>query len=694
MLVLAALSSTNTLAQLSEEQLEGQRQDERDTLDRSIMPPDDEDNAAVLYRQAFDELITIGPELDAEWMAVMQQMETTPGPETYQTPAVRRILARHERAIELARQASTLDYTDFGLDRSQGFNTLLPHTSMMRSLSRLLNLQSNMERANGRMSESAAITAALLQVSQDVSSDGIMITSLVGVASAQLGFDTIDDAIARGDLDAESAAIILKGLGKGTQDPYRFSETGVSELDMIEVSMELYEDPGPGLAADIEWLSETNEDSLLDQLQMKNPEEMKELLDQARPGFELGADAFLEPDPAKGRAMIAELNSGLAEGEYGLLAKLFIPDYEGVFNAKLRADEQFRKYRTILDAIASGEDPNKFANAAILYQQAFPHLASITGREQELLEMVRKIVSVTGSCDAIPEAMLDEIRSLLEQSAPVLSILHRAARFEQCNWMMASHAADFGRVIPMGEWVRPMRAAVRFILADAALAVCLAEAGGDDSDVARAISDALAVALHLGDGSHLMSSTVSAATLEEVVSMAESILAERAIEAEDKKLLTDRFARLDGGDPLGWKSARKAMLRSPIHEIVMRYGLDDPEAASRLASNWNNERLVSIAFYQGQDDTTETGYLPPFPRNWDRGELFAIHDVVEIDDESHQRLGSAHERLIELLQILDTEHPIDTTRWAARGNDAISRLDELLDVIEVTTTENQDSGTE
>ena len=174
--------------------------------------------------------------------------------------------------------------------------------------------------------------------------------------------------------------------------------------------------------------------------------------------------------------------------------------------------------------------------------------------------MVRKIVSVTGSCDAIPKAMLDEIRGLLEQSAPALSILHRAARFEQCNWEYADQAEDHELVIPMGEWVRPMRAAVRLLLADAALAVCLADANGDDSNVARAIADALAVALHLGDGTHLMSSVVCAASLDELASMAESILAERTLVAEDKALIADRFARLDGGDPLGWKAARAAML--------------------------------------------------------------------------------------------------------------------------------------
>ena len=109
-------------------------------------------------------------------------------------------------------------------------------------------------------------------------------------------------------------------------------------------------------------------------------------------------------------------------------------DFDRLLKSKIQFEETLAEYRRIMGAIASGENPDNFANAAILYAQAFPYLARINETDQEILEMVRKIVSVTGSCDAIPKAMLDEIRGLLEQSAPALSILHRAARFEQCNW--------------------------------------------------------------------------------------------------------------------------------------------------------------------------------------------------------------------------------------------------------------------
>lgn len=663
-----------------------------ESLRESLNPGDDDRNAANLYQTALEELIRTGDYGNEDWEEVWDAVERYPGPGAYQSAAVRRILGHNASAIEHAKRASRLETADFGINTDAGMMTPLPHLNYMRRLSRLMTLQADMERSNGRMNDAAGTMSALMQMSSHAASDGIAICSLVSMAGIQSGFESISDAIARGQLDAESARIMLDGFDFESDDPLCFKDLGYAEIEMLENTIAQFDDPGPQLAAEMDWL--VDEEIGDTPLTSMSPEEVDELLEQARPGFELGARALAEDDPDKAMAMMAEFHSQFEAGDFGLLAQLFMTDFDRLLKSKIQFEEKLAEYRRIMGAIASGENPDNFANAAILYAQAFPYLARINETDQEILEMVRKIVSVTGSCDAIPKAMLDEIRGLLEQSASALSILHRAARFEQCNWEYADLAEDYELVIPLGEWVRPMRAAFRLLLADAALAVCLADANGDDSNVARAIADALAVALHLGDGTHLMSSVVSAASLEELVSMAESTLAGRALVAGDKALLADRFARLDGGDPLGWKAARTAMLRKSTHEILMRYGLDDPEDASQLASNWDNERLASIAYYQDQVDPTKPEHLPPFPRNEDRGELYAIDDVVEIDDESHQRLGSAHRRLIELLQILDTEQPIDTNRWAARGNDAISRFDGLMDEIEVKNTENSDSETE
>ena len=68
-LLLALFLAPNVIAQITDEQREEDRQHERDMLDQSIVPPDDEDNAARLYRQAFDELISISQ--GVHWSSIM-----------------------------------------------------------------------------------------------------------------------------------------------------------------------------------------------------------------------------------------------------------------------------------------------------------------------------------------------------------------------------------------------------------------------------------------------------------------------------------------------------------------------------------------------------------------------------------------------------------------------------------------------
>ena len=645
-------------------------------LDDALNTGDDRRNGALLYQAAIEELIRLGDGLDADWESVWDHVERSPGPGAYQTEAVNRILERGAAALELATEAASRDYVDFGI-RNEGMATLLPHLGHLRGLNRLMDLKANRDRANGRMAEAARTMSDMMRIGADAASDELLISSLVGMASVRAGFDALDDSIARGQLDAECARIVLEGLDEGGEDPFRFREVGASELEMLETTVRGLDEPGTELAGFASfWLDENDEDrQMLESLDGPGVEAM---LDQVRPGFELGSLILAEEDPDRAAALLEELDSMVEDGSLGPFGRMFLPDYGQVVKAKFENAAAMARYRGILEAIASGADPDDFANAAILYEQAFPYLARISAADQELLEMVRKIVTVTGGCEAIPEPMLDRIRGILEQSAHVLDLLHRASRFRLCVWREATRAERFDRVIPLGTWVRPMRAAVRLLLAEAALSACLAEAGGDPGRTVTSLADALAVALHLGDGSHLLGSAMSAACLSEVADMLESGLKDATITSEQRTLLERRFARLDGGDPVGWESAHRAMIRGPVLETIMHYGLEDPVAAGRLASGWNPERLAAIAFLTERTDPSEAGFEADIPRDGSEGELFRIGDLLEIDDDGALALSAPHQRLIELLQILDTVEPVDITYWRARGVDAVGRIDATM----------------
>jgi hypothetical protein len=630
--------------------------------------------------QAFEELTEAGGVDHEAWDLMLSRIEGDPRPSAYQSPEARKLLDRYSKAIEYAVKASRLDHADFGARHDEGYMTLLPHLGPMRDLSKLMILQSNVQRANGRIDDSASALASVMRLSRHSVSDGTIINSLVGMSCSTKAFESLEMAIAHGDLGPSSARIILGGISEDDHDPFGFGIGVGNEFDALEKTLQSMNYDAHEFTEMLDSF-QGEDDPEAQQLRDMDPIELSAELDRARAGFELGTAAFDEPDPVKADAMIAELERGIDEGRYGMLASIVMPDLEPVMERKRESSRQIARYSGILKAIAGGEDPARFANAAVLYAQAFPALLRTDADDQELLNMVRRIVTVTGSCEGIPGTLLDEVRGALEQAAAIIGTLRSGARFERCEWPDAARAERFEEIIGMGDWVRPMRASVRLLLAEAAMSYCLAEAGVDGADekMAASLADAMTIAIQLGDGSHLMSSAASAAAVTEVADFAETALSGRTLDDASRMLLEGRFSRLIDSDPLGWSEGRESMIRPPFLGIVMRYGLEDPELAERLARNWNTERLISIAFYERYDDTDRTeGVLPPFPRSESSGELFEIGDFLELDEEQLSLLATPHTRLLELLELVDRVEPVKSTRWQARGEESLSRLSNAI----------------
>jgi hypothetical protein len=687
--VIVPFMTSNMLAQeQDEDESEKRRRLLLQLYDEALLPTDDRYNAALAYRRAFDLLAGIS-DIYEQTDVVFAQMESDPSRTVYQDTAVRRLLAESGEAIELARLGANLEYAEFGTDRAQGFNMLLPHLSPMRHLSRLMMIQSHAMRVTGQTDESAALVADLLRMSRHASSDDVLVGSLVGVSCASMAFESIEDAVARGELDASSAQEILSGLDADVEDQFSFGNAIESEYDLLVDSLEAMEDPGSELADLLTSVSGDDSNLVLAEY---DADELMEKIDQLAPAYSLAASAFRETDPEQARLMISELETAIDDGTYGNLAAILMPTLAAALESKLYADEQIASFEEMLREIASGEDPSRFANAAVIYEPAFTYLRRIRNQDQELLEMIRRVVAVTGSCEALPDSMLDSIRSTLEESAPLIAMLRTAARFERCEWRESELSKRRGRVIAEGHWVRPMRAAARLLLADAALALCMARASGEDEQdqVARSLADGLAVALHMADGSHLFGEAAASATLSEVADLIRSAAASGVLDQEAADRLEQRLTRLDGADPLGWGRAREAMMRSDMYELIMSFGLKDQLAAERLTRNWSIDRLIVLAFFEksnrpGEDSRFTLDIVGP-----DKGGLFAVEDVITIDNEGLALLEAPHKRLIELLTVADSTNPIQAQAWRARSMESLERIAEVIHELRVTRT--GDSG--
>jgi len=659
------------------------KQEARDSLGRALEPREDRNNSALLYREIFGAMIEAGDADDEDWELFWSERERRPGPSSYRSEAAERLLERNAEILRMAHDATRRRYTDFGLNIEDGFLTPLPHLGPMRQLSRLMELEANNHRANGRLARSAEALSSLLRLSSQTASDGMTINSLVGIATMNSAFDSLEEALARGEFDAAGATIMLDGFDAEDPDPFNIGIAVASEFEHLERTIVGMEETGTEFAEMFDWSGDTAEDSGVGGVRDMDRDAILAGLDACEEGFRLGVQAMEEGDPERARRLVRELEDGIDDGRYGPLASLVMPSYGLLLETKIRANEHRIRYDGILRQIASGTDPGSFGNAALLYEEAFPLLERIEREKQELIDMIRDIVTVTGSCDAIPEQMMRDLRAHLENSAGVIDLLRKAARLRRCEWREDENARRNGVIIPHGRWVRPMRAGIRLLLSNAGMLACLADSDDDhadlDSMVACLIADALSIAMHLGDGSHLMSSAAAAASMSEVVDFAESVLRERDIDVDAVELLEGRFARFDAADPLGWRSAREAMLRREFHAILMRHGMRRRTDAVNLARNWNSERLAAVAFYRSMQEPAKGGLPGIVPT--ESGDLFDMEDVLFLDEAKLKILARPHRRLIELLEMVDSTEPVPTSRLQAVGTGSLDRMSELIDAL-------------
>ena len=516
--------------------------------DEALHPTDEPGNAAILYRRAFDLLAAEGSDgalIHLENQVIRQSWEVGFTPGIFQSESARELVARTEEVLAMTRLAANLEYAEFGIDREQGYDLRIPHFSPMRHLVRLMDVHARVLRANGQLSDAAELTADQLRMSRHASSDQLLIGSFVGSACAFRTYESIEHALAHGELDADAARIMLKGLEADTHDPYRFAEAMAGEYDLLLAGMD---DPAKALE-EYQRLSSAGDDSLA--LEEYDDETLIEMVDQLGPAYELASTAFMENDLKQARAVFEELWVGSGSGAYGELGGVLVNALERAIAAKFIHDEKVAGFEETLRAIASGEDPDRHANAAIIYQTAFIHLRRIDEQDQEMLDMVRRVVAATGSCEALPDTVLEDVRTMIQESAPLVRMLGRAARSTHCTWELVEWSELLGRVIGEGEWVRPMRAAARLLLADAALALCREQGAGagQRQRAAGSLADALAIILHLADGSHLFGEVVASATLHELADLLEATVENGILDRDGIERVEQRFARINGTDP-------------------------------------------------------------------------------------------------------------------------------------------------
>lgn len=176
---------------------------------------DETRNAALVYWRAW------ALESDDLEKAISEDFEPkdpqwTPGPACVQA------LVANQDLVDRLLRAARSPTCDFQIAYEQGFAALLPHLGKMRQSAKVLIADSRRLTAAGDLEAAARRIAAVFAMADHVSSDGIIISSLVSMAICSLGEQEIANWSERGVLTDQTRSIVGAMLDRmNRDDPFR-----------------------------------------------------------------------------------------------------------------------------------------------------------------------------------------------------------------------------------------------------------------------------------------------------------------------------------------------------------------------------------------------------------------------------------------------------------------------------------------
>lgn len=243
-------------------------------------------------------------------------------------------------------EATRIPRCDFGIDMSQGPFALMPHLGQIRTCSRLLRLDARRLSLEGKHDEAALRIAAILRLANHVSVDKIMISSLVGVAVAELGFSEGTKILAAGKPSPATTVELLTALGATSdRDPMLLRSAVANEgkvfPDWIEKQVDL-----PGGVAKVNELSEVNTgEEKKAPVPVFTASQIKADIPKLRGAYENLNKAWDAADPAAESANIEKRCIG---GEFGELAKVWLPSMSRAYKTAKRFVDERQAFAKLL----------------------------------------------------------------------------------------------------------------------------------------------------------------------------------------------------------------------------------------------------------------------------------------------------------------------------------------------------------
>lgn len=454
----------------------------------------------------------------------------------------RALMAKLQPAFELMDQATAQRRCNFNLDRSEGFDLVLPHLTNMRRVNHLMTAKADLQLADGDIEGLVRTHGQLVTMSLQPGQDELLVCSLVGTAMAAEGTLQMRQAIDEGSLTQEAAKKLLEEISplRG-QDPFGLAAAVEGEHASIEA--ELKRAIAKGM----------NGRGFMERIGMivphdgpaPDPSALLQALPGLKPALDLRARALLETDPDRRDRLIRKADAIMdsLQGDAAVL-RMLMPALDRVGESMDRHRADIESLAALLKRLADEPDAAaKMRSPALLWARIAARVNAIPDDRQDGIELVR--ASGPRHDDSVVEAGMSCLEGCRET---ILSDMAVAAAIERKD-------LDFAKVrgvrgTPPFRTLGGMRGAARVALADAWLV--------DVDQAIERIGLAAAAVQALAADPHQPSSCMALACARDLIPDVRRVARLPGMNAERRQRLEQAVARIDRRDPFGFKASLEA----------------------------------------------------------------------------------------------------------------------------------------
>ena len=270
------------------------------------------------------------------------------------TPERRELLARHSRYIDTLIAAAATPDCDWGVAYEQGWDVLLPHLEQMRQTARILRADAVRCVSEGSMIAAVERVRAMLRVSVHVAENGVLLSTLVGIAIGAQATDTAQVLLDSGKLTPAQARILLTAFREVPRKDFYNAALAVENERQVTLRWLPEKCKGENAGLDFSRMLGGMSISIdpFSPTHRLNEQQFMAHLARADRYYQELSKAWLRDD---GGARLEELELELREYQHGLVAVSMAPTMGRARRSVLDLQARFSKMEARLLALAGRE---------------------------------------------------------------------------------------------------------------------------------------------------------------------------------------------------------------------------------------------------------------------------------------------------------------------------------------------------